>query len=96
VTLATSFAGDAETVRVTSPDGMRGLTLDSNTAQSISSVKGTTAVSADDGRSVILGTLGPGQTAVIVLAPLKQAGERPSNTDSRQAPAPTAHVGMYL
>jgi hypothetical protein len=96
VTLATSVAGDVETVRVTSPDGVRGLTLDTATEMNINSVQGTTAVSADSGRSVVLGTLAPGQTAVLVLAPLKQAGERPSSTTSRQATAPTAHVGMYL
>jgi hypothetical protein len=59
----------------------------------VSDVKGTTAVSADGGRSVVLGTLAPGQTAVIVLEPLKQAGAVPSSTDSRPAPAPSAHVG---
>jgi hypothetical protein len=94
--IATSFSGDAETVRVTSPDGIRGLTLDSNSAMTVSSVQGTTAVTADGGRSIILGTLGPGQTAVLVLSPLKQAGEPASNTQSRPAPAPTAHLGMYL
>jgi hypothetical protein len=96
VTLATSFAGDVETVRVTSPDGMKGLTLDTGPAMSISSVQGTTAVSADAGRSVILGTLAPGQTAVLELAPLKQAAGGASSTNNRHATAPTAHVGMYL
>jgi hypothetical protein len=95
VTLATSFAGDAETVRVTSPEGMRGLTLDTQTAMTVSAAQGTTAVTVDGGRMVVLGTLAPGQTAVIVLEPLKQAGEQPSITNSRPAPAPSAHVGNY-
>jgi hypothetical protein len=95
VALATSLAGDTETVRITSPDGMSGLTLDMNSAMRVSDVQGTTAVSSDGGRSVVLGTLAPGQTAVIVLEPLKQAGEAPSSTNSRPAPAPSAHVGMY-
>jgi hypothetical protein len=96
VTLATSFAGDVETVRVTSPDGLKGLTLDTNLPMSIGGVQGTTAVSADAGRSVVLGTLAPGQTAVLQLAPLKQAAERASSTISRHATAPTAHMGFYL
>ena len=96
VSLATSFAGDVETVRITSPDGVTGLTLDFGTAMSVSGVQGTTAVTTDAGRSVILGTLAPGQTAVLQLAPLKQGGVSLSNTHSRPAPAPTAHLGMYL
>jgi hypothetical protein len=96
VSLATSFAGDVETVRVTSPDGVSGLTLDFGNAMSVAGVQGTTAVSTDAGRSVILGTLAPGQTAVLQLAPLKQGGAGVSTIDSRPAPAPTAHLGMYL
>jgi len=94
VSLATSFSGDDETVRVTSPNGVRGLTLDTDTAMNIGNVQGTTATTADAGRSVILGTLAPGQTAVIVLTPMKQASFRRSSTQSRPVPARTAQVRL--
>jgi hypothetical protein len=85
VTLATSFNRDEETVRVT---------LDIESPMSISTVQGTTATTTDAGRSVILGTVAPGQTAVIVLAPVKQGAFLRSSTPSRPVPARLAHVRM--
>ncbi len=69
VKLATSFDGDVETVQVTAPAAISGLTLDVASAMRVVSASGVSAVASASGKSIVLGSLTSGQTAVITLAP---------------------------
>ncbi|HLJ84881.1 MAG TPA: hypothetical protein VKT51_11975 [Candidatus Eremiobacteraceae bacterium] len=96
VQIATSFNGDAETVRVTAPAAISGLTLDTPGAVRVASATGTTAVATPSGTSIVLGSLASGQTATVVLEPLKQAAASGDILQRRLVPADSFTMGPNL
>jgi len=96
VQIATSFNGDAETVRVTAPAAISGLTLDVPNAIRVVSASGATAVATPSGTSVVLGSLASGQTATIVLEPLKQGAMSGDILQRRLVPAHSFNMGPNL
>jgi hypothetical protein len=93
VQIATSFNGDVETVRVTAPAAISGLTLDVPNAVRVVSATGATASATTSGTSIVLGSLASGQTVTVALEPLKQAATSGDILQRRLVPAHSFNMG---
>lgn len=69
VQLATSLEGAVETVRITAPAAISGLTLDVGSAARLVSASGVSASVSGSGKSIVLGPLASGQSAVVKIQP---------------------------
>jgi hypothetical protein len=67
-TVTTAVAADGETVTVSAPHGVSGLTLDFPSQVTVQSASGVTATPVQGGSSLLLSPIGAGQTVSILVS----------------------------